>query len=139
MVRLKPLDDCLCGARDVLDLGPTATPRRFSLAVSSPPELGAAVEDREFGSFDDLRRKTPLGVRDNELKGQVVEGGSVVVDAVADEDAPIWWWPADILDPENPPALRVLLCAETVVTWFGEKLVDGLAERVKTLFCPFEL
>jgi hypothetical protein len=139
VVRLKALDDCLGRDRDVLDLGPTATRRRHSLSVELPPELGTAVDDGEFRPLDDLCRETPPGVREDELECQMVESGSIVVDALADANSPLWWWPAEIGDPEARPPLSLSIQSDFAVVWLSQEFTDLLGKSVEVVLCPVEL
>lgn len=139
VVRLKPLDDCPGLRGNMLNLGPTTSRQRFSFSVEFPPEPGTTVEDGEFGPAHHLCGDAALGVGDDKLEEQVVKSGPVVVDAVADQDSPLWGWPMNMIDPKHPPQIRVLLQDNAVLTWLDDKLVDPLAENVETVLCPLEL
>jgi hypothetical protein len=89
VIRLQPLDNCFRARVD--------TPEHF---IESSRILLA--ENRELRTTLDIDRQRLSQVRQGKLEGQIVEGGTKVVDTVTDNQAKFGggWWLEDF-DPKN--------------------------------------
>lgn len=131
VVRLQPLDACSCATGEALDHvgGPPDSP----LAPVSEP----VIKDREF--------RSPVvggGVlpRPGDIKdvGQVVEGGSHVMDALPDPDMPLLRYLADLFDANTDPPLTISIGPGAYEIRYGT-FPNQLFKAVDVRFCPVEL
>jgi hypothetical protein len=140
VIRLQTLEDCRRVCVNALHLGPAAARQWFSFSVELPPESGSAVEDREFGSLGELGRNTPSGVCHEKLKGEVIESGSVLVQAFTDQESQPRRRTADLLDFEHDAwGLRVVLHGESLAIWVSPELADRIHKGLKTVCRSIQL
>ena len=90
LVRLQPLDDCLGVWVDAPD---------FTLPL--PGLHGPVSENRELRSRSDRIGQGVSGVGDSKFVGEIVEGGSEVVQTIADEEAKPNRWLAEDFNPDE--------------------------------------
>jgi hypothetical protein len=124
VVRLQPLDFCLCAIRDVPD-SPLATPK--ALAILGYREL----HPLGYG----LRKWSSL-FSDGKCVNEAVEGGTEVVQTLADDGAKLDRWRVKGIDPESVLAsLRVEFDVDAVRV-SSQPPLDFDFQTFNVLECP---
>lgn len=132
VIRLQSLDSCPCTSREVANhVGCPPDSRSF-------PSIGRTfIEDREFRR-PLIGRRVLTGASDVQGEGEVIEGGSHVVDALADPNMPFLRYLADCFDPDSDVPLAITISPRFHEISYGS-FPNRLFQHVQMMFCPVEL
>ncbi|HWO16970.1 MAG TPA: hypothetical protein VNM89_09700 [Solirubrobacterales bacterium] len=130
VIRLKPLNACLCAARHSFDLvsGGTST---------MPPEFRSRGVNREGRGANELFRQR-IGVSISQGIGELVEGGAIVEDAIPNDDAQFRRRVLNVLHASDQPPFLVQFSRSGVEVRPAEA-VNHLFESFQVFLGPVEL
>lgn len=131
VIRLQSLDSCPCASGEAADHFRGAPGSSLSSVGES------VVKNREF-RMPLIGGRVLAGASDIQGEGKMIEGGSHVMDALADPNVPFLRYLADSFDPDSDAPLAVTISPRFHKLSYGS-FPNRLFQRSQMLFCPVEL